>query len=148
MRRGPRLAGLPGFLPCGWPGVDGRRRVGQRHRDGGLTLDVTAALAWRGAAQLGHPGFVELATAAGMPARELARNTIVWWHGGTGALRALHTGWQPDPDELAEGTTVLDADPAPPLQSRSGRAAVTRDWAATRSPSATRWPRVIGLLAP
>lgn len=160
----PARAGLPAVLPLDPPAGSGIRgadlvalaadaaarcaELAGGTGDGGLALDGTADLARRGAAQLGHPGFAELAAAAGVSARELARDAIAWRHGGAGALAALHTGWQPDPDELAEGTTVLDADPAPPLQSRSGRAAVTRDWAATRSPSATRWPRVIGLLAP
>ena len=151
----PARAGLPAVLPLDPPAGSGIRgadlvalaadaaarcaELAGGTGDGGLALDGTADLARRGAAQLGHPGFAELAAAAGVSARELARDAIAWRHGGAGALAALHTGWQPDPDELAEGRAALDsvdgvtrlAQPAHPragaAAARAGRAVVRAD---------------------
>ncbi|MGH4010213.1 MAG: SWIM zinc finger family protein, partial [Pseudonocardiaceae bacterium] len=76
--------------------------------NGGLVLDERQDLARRGAALLGRPEFGALATAAGVPSRDLASDAIAWRHGGSAGLAVLHDTWQPDAGALAEGRAALD----------------------------------------
>jgi hypothetical protein len=85
--------------------------------DGGLGLSEQQDLARRAAGLLGTSGFTALATAVGVPGRDLASDAIAWRHGGCGGLAVRHGSWAPDPEALAEGRDALN---------RSGEPGVTR----------------------
>jgi uncharacterized Zn finger protein len=93
--------------------------------DGGLSLDLEADLARRGAELLGGKGLAALAASAGMTSRELLRWAVTWQQGGRGGLDALRATWQPGPEDLADGRTALDR-PAGQGAARAWRNRITR----------------------
>jgi uncharacterized Zn finger protein len=77
--------------------------------DGGLSLDLEADLARRGAGLLGSGrGLAALAASANMPLRELLGWAVAWQHAGRGGLDALRTTWRPAARDLAEGRAALE----------------------------------------
>lgn len=110
--------------------------------DGGLGLDRDGDLARRAAGMLGEGGIPELARAAGMPARELARWGIAWREAGAGGLAALRTTWQPPPADLRPAREVLD-DSTLPGATKVWRNRVTRDTLQLRLGEDGRWYRFV-----
>ncbi|OXM60710.1 SWIM zinc finger family protein [Amycolatopsis vastitatis] len=119
--RPPRVAGPPAILDLDPPPSTGwtaaalsglAADAASLARDllsGGVTaaeLTFEEDLARRAAGRSG-PEVTALATAAGVPPRDLAKWAEAWREAGRGGLAALRESWQPGPGPLAEAQSVL-----------------------------------------
>ena len=77
----------------------------------GLELPFAADLARRAAAMLGPAGgqgeIRELASAAGVPARDLLSQALAWREGGSEGLFVLLEDWDPQRDSMMRGRALL-----------------------------------------
>lgn len=126
----PRHAGRPTILATDPPsasGIDPRvlralaadaaaraLALAQGGTSSGLELTAAEDLARRASIALdpnagatGGLSIAELASRAGVPARELLRRALAWREGGRGGLAALDEAWNPDPGKTAAGRALL-----------------------------------------
>ena len=83
-----------------------------------------------------------LATAAGVPPRDLVRWAEAWREAGRGGLAALRDTWQPGPGPLAEAQAVL-ADAGFPGTPRAWRNRLTQGELQLRYGRDARWYRFV-----
>ena len=98
-------------------------------RSTGLELSMGEDLARRAAAMLSPGGeqgeIVELASLAGVPARDLLNQALAWRDGGSEGLFVLLEGWDAPRDSMVRGRTLLGGKASVPAQPGDARGATT-----------------------